>query len=116
MAPILEIDGLTKRFGGVAAVNRVSLSLESGRPLVAADAVGPAAYVDDGVNGLLVPKNDAAALAEAIRRVIHEPDLAGRLVAGGRASYEAQFTRAAFVRDSLALYGRIVASVPPASR
>mgnify|MGYP003694046755 CR=1 FL=1 len=31
MAPILEIDGLTKRFGGVAAVNRVSLSLEPGR-------------------------------------------------------------------------------------
>ena len=31
MAPILEIDGLTKRFGGVAAVNRVGLSLEPGR-------------------------------------------------------------------------------------
>jgi ABC-type branched-subunit amino acid transport system ATPase component len=31
MAPILEVDGLTKRFGGVAAVNGVSLSLEPGR-------------------------------------------------------------------------------------
>src|SRR5262245_61630065 len=31
MAPILEVEGLTKRFGGVAAVNGVSLSLESGR-------------------------------------------------------------------------------------
>ena len=28
---LLEIDGLTKRFGGVAAVNRVSLALEPGR-------------------------------------------------------------------------------------
>ena len=31
MAPILEVDGAVKRFGGVAAVNRVSLSLEPGR-------------------------------------------------------------------------------------
>jgi branched-chain amino acid transport system ATP-binding protein len=29
--PVLEIDGLTKRFGGVTAVDRVSLSLEPGR-------------------------------------------------------------------------------------
>src|SRR6059058_2373467 len=31
MAPILEITGVVKRFGGVAAVNRVSLALEPGR-------------------------------------------------------------------------------------
>src|SRR5713226_9546318 len=31
MPPILEISGVVKRFGGVAAVNRVSLALEPGR-------------------------------------------------------------------------------------
>src|SRR5436309_6019470 len=31
MAPILEIKGVVKRFGGVAAVNRVSLALDPGR-------------------------------------------------------------------------------------
>jgi ABC-type branched-subunit amino acid transport system ATPase component len=31
MTPILEVDALVKRFGGVAAVNRVSLTLEPGR-------------------------------------------------------------------------------------
>ena len=31
MAPILELHGVVKRFGGVAAVNGVSLSLERGR-------------------------------------------------------------------------------------
>lgn len=78
------------------------------RALVAADAVGPAAYVVDGVNGLLIPKNDVDALANAMRRVISEPGLADELVAGGRASYEATFTRQAFVRDSLAFYERVV--------
>jgi glycosyltransferase involved in cell wall biosynthesis len=82
------------------------------RPLVAADAVGPAAYVVDGVNGLLIPKNNVDALAAAMRRVLSEPGLASRLVAGGRASYEATFTRAAFVRDSLAFYERVVREAP----
>lgn len=77
------------------------------RPLVAADAVGPAAYVEDGVNGLLIPKNDVDALANAMARVMEEPGLAETLVAGGRAAYEAQFNKAAFIRDSLAYYERV---------
>jgi glycosyltransferase involved in cell wall biosynthesis len=79
------------------------------RPLVAADAVGPAAYVEDGVSGLLVPKDDVDALATAMSRVINEPGLAAKLVAGGQAAYEAQFTKAAFLRDSLAFYNRVIA-------
>src|SRR5262249_45260687 len=78
------------------------------RPLVAADAVGPAAYVEDGVSGLLIPKDNVDALANAMSRVINEPGLAAKLVDGGRKAYEAQFTRAAFVRDSLAFYQRVV--------
>ena len=42
-------------------------------------------------------------------RVINEPGLAAKLVEGGREAYEAQFTRAAFVRDSLAFYQQVVA-------
>lgn len=83
------------------------------RPLVAADAVGPAAYVQDEVNGLLIPKNDVDALAHAMSRVISEPDLTEQLVVGGTASYEAQFTKAAFQRDSIALYEKIIASAGP---
>ncbi len=83
------------------------------RPLVAADAVGPAAYVKNEENGLLVPKNDVEALTTALRRVITDKDLAARLVAGGRASHEAQFTKAAFQRDSLAFYKRVLAQAGP---
>jgi len=79
------------------------------RPLVAADAVGPAAYVEDGVSGLLVPKDNPDALAGAMSRVVNEPGLAEKLVAGGRAAYESQFTRAAFLRDSIAFYQRVMA-------
>ena len=77
------------------------------RPLVATDAKGPAAYISDGVNGLLAPKDDADAFAAAMTRVIAEPGLAATLVAGGRSSYEGGFTRDVFVRDCLALYAKI---------
>ncbi|MEO1406275.1 MAG: glycosyltransferase family 4 protein, partial [Pseudomonadota bacterium] len=82
----------------------------AGKPLVAADAVGPAAYVEDGVSGLMIPKNDDEALANAMRRVIEEEGLAAKLVSGGRAAYEAQFNKAAFQRDSLAVYEKIIAA------
>jgi glycosyltransferase involved in cell wall biosynthesis len=85
----------------------------AGRPLVAADAVGPAAYVKDGVNGLLIAKNDVDALASALGRVIYDKSLAAKLVEGGRASYEAQFTKTVFQRDSLALYEKIRAHAGP---
>lgn len=79
------------------------------RPLVASDAAGPAAYVIDGVNGLLAPRDDAPALAAAMRRVIEDAALAAKLIAGGRASYEKGFTREIFVRDCLAFYEKVKA-------
>ncbi|MBI1361828.1 MAG: glycosyltransferase [Alphaproteobacteria bacterium] len=82
------------------------------RPLVAADAVGPAAYVEDGINGLLIPKNDPDALAAAMSRILNETGLAAKLAEGGRAAYEAQFTKKVFVRDSLAFYERVIAAAP----
>ncbi len=79
----------------------------AGRPLVAADAVGPAAYVKDGRNGLLVPKNDPAALAAALARIIYDPSLGRQLAEGGRRTYEATFTKAAYQRDALTFYARV---------
>jgi glycosyltransferase involved in cell wall biosynthesis len=69
--------------------------------------------VKDGVNGLLVAKNDVDALASALGRVVYDKTLAQKLVAGGRANYEAQFTKAAFQRDSLAFYEQVRAHAGP---
>lgn len=78
------------------------------RPIVAADAVGPAAYVKDGENGLLIPKDDVDALKVAMDRIINEKGLADKLVKGGDATYEATFTKQAFQRDSLEFYQKII--------
>lgn len=67
------------------------------RPLVVAASDGPADLVVDGEDALLVPINDAEALATAITRVIDEPGLSERLVAVGKHRYETEFTEAACV-------------------
>jgi glycosyltransferase involved in cell wall biosynthesis len=80
----------------------------AGKPLVTADAAGPAATVAHEENALLVPKDDAPALAAALRRVIEDADLAAQLVENGRRVYETEFTKTAFVRAALSLYDRIM--------
>ena len=51
----------------------------SGCPVVATRAGGVPAILTDGVHGLLVPCGDHAAAAEAIVRLLEEPDLAERM-------------------------------------
>ena len=59
-------------------------AMASGCALVASDLDGHRNVATDGVDALLTPVGDAAALAKALRRVIEDDDLRAELVAGGR--------------------------------
>ena len=69
--------------------NVVLEAFSAGVPVVAAAADGPREVVRDGETGLLVPVEDAKALAGALGRVIGDRGLAVRLAAAGRAEFEA---------------------------
>lgn len=77
------------------------------RPLIAAAAAGPARVVRDGVDGLLTPIDDVAALVTAIRRVGEEPGLRERMVAAAAQRYQEEFSREKTVSDLLAVYRRL---------
>jgi glycosyltransferase involved in cell wall biosynthesis len=79
------------------------------RPLIAAAAEGPAAYVRNGEDGLIVPIDDDDALAGAITHLIDDPASARRLAAAGLARYEAEFTESASVERWAGLFQTLVA-------
>jgi glycosyltransferase involved in cell wall biosynthesis len=76
-------------------------------PVIAARREGPGTLIEDGASGLLVPVDDADALAAAIRRLAAEPGLADYVAAGGRAAYERDFTEDVVVRRYLDLFARL---------
>jgi glycosyltransferase involved in cell wall biosynthesis len=53
-------------------------------PVVATDAGGLPEVVEDGVTGFVVPKADAGALANAIDRLLSDPELRARMGRAGR--------------------------------
>ena len=71
-------------------------SLAMARPLVATDRPILHDYVADGETALLVPPEEAEALAEAIRRVLEDAELARRLGDAGRTRVEAELTTRQF--------------------
>jgi glycosyltransferase involved in cell wall biosynthesis len=63
--------------------------------------------IEDGVNGVLVPVDDAAAMGIAIRRVLFERGLAENIGAAGRKAYEERFTEAAVVERYRAFFEKV---------
>lgn len=73
-------------------------------PLVTTASDGPRQYVRDGEDGLMVPVDDAPALAAAIQRVIDDPALAARMTVRGFERYQNEFTKARTVAQYLDYY------------
>ena len=65
------------------------------RPVVAARADGPVGLIRDGVDGLLVPREDPAALAHAARRVLGDAGFAAGLATAGHRRHLDEFSPAA---------------------
>lgn len=81
----------------------------AGTPLVAAASQGPAAFMEDGGNGLLVPIDDRPALVAAIRRLSGDPALRDRLIERARSDYQQNYTREAVTQRMIGLYQQLIA-------
>jgi glycosyltransferase involved in cell wall biosynthesis len=84
-----------------------------GRAIVTTDVPGCRALVRDGVEGFVVPPNDAAALADAFERLAADAALASRLGAAARARVLDRFTERAVMEAVKGLYAEMLADRPP---
>lgn len=81
-----------------------------GVPVVATASEGPSWLVDDGINGLLSPVDDAEALAASIGRAVTDQDLRQRIAEGGRKKWAANFSEDAICNQYFDFFARIIAS------
>ncbi|HEX2801736.1 MAG TPA: glycosyltransferase, partial [Phenylobacterium sp.] len=84
--------------------NVVIQSWAHGLPVVAAASQGPKALIEDGRDGLLVPVDDAPALAEGVRGLLADAALRARLVKRGLGRVEAEFSEKAVVSQWKTLF------------
>lgn len=82
-------------------------AMAAGLPVVATDIPGYREVVRADEDGLLVPPEDPAATAGAIRRLLEDPDLAGRLAKAGRIRAE-RYSWDAVTREVEAAYEEAV--------
>ena len=74
-----------------------------GRPVVCADDVSAPEYVEDGVDGRVVPPGDAGALRAALVSLWEDPARAGAMGRAGRTKVEAGYTHRHYVERVLKL-------------
>lgn len=91
---------------GVAALE----ALGAARAVIATRVGGLADLIVDGQCGLLVPPDDAAALAAAMRRLVDDPSLRARLAAAGPSRLDAGYRPVQYVDRHLAVYRRMLAA------
>jgi glycosyltransferase involved in cell wall biosynthesis len=85
----LGVFGTSDKAGRVIP-NKAFQALATGVPLVTADTPAAGELLVDGESALLVPPGDPVALAEALRAVMTDTALAGRIAEGGLATYRRQ--------------------------
>lgn len=81
----------------------------AGVPLVAAKAAGASQYVTHERDGLLCEIDDVEGLAEQLRRALQDQELRSRLIAKGRETYQALFSREVVTRNLLESYEKVMA-------
>ena len=84
--------------------------MAAGLPTIASRVGGNAELIEDGVTGVLVPREDAAALSRAMLRLLRDPDLSLRISTNGRRLAMENYSFERLVREVSGLYSELLAA------
>jgi glycosyltransferase involved in cell wall biosynthesis len=104
---VSEVCVLSSRAEGFA--NVILEYMAAGRAVVATDVGGAREAVREGETGHLVPAGDAARMASRITELLRDPERAGEMGRRGRLVVGREFSCAAQLERTLALYERLSA-------
>ncbi len=103
-----DVFALSSLWEGLGCVVLEALALEL--PIVASDLPPVSEVLEAGRAGVLVPKNDAPALAQALVSLRDDPDRAFRIAAEGRRLFEERFTLARSAEGMIKIFESVGAS------
>ncbi|MBQ7820893.1 MAG: glycosyltransferase [Clostridia bacterium] len=108
VAPYVNITDLNVNcsWGTEASSLAIAEAMSLGKPTLASIFGGNPSMITEGENGMLVPKRDENAIADAILRIEGERGLVQKLGEGAKRIYEKRFTAAAMTRQLEALYDK----------
>ncbi|MFT7541682.1 MAG: glycosyltransferase involved in cell wall biosynthesis, partial [Gammaproteobacteria bacterium] len=85
----------------------------AGRPIVTTDVPGCRDAVVDGENGYLVPPSNPEAIAEALGKLLRDPELRRRMGERGRRRVIERFSEEIVIRRTLGVYRELVGDTWP---
>lgn len=103
----LDIYVLSSDYEGIGLA--IIEAMAAGLPVVATAVGGVPEAIVDGVNGILVPPRQPKTLAQAIVRLVVDPDMARAMGEAGRARAEELFDARVMAEKTLTVYRRLAA-------
>jgi len=103
---ILDLQ-ISASYGTEATSLALLEGMSMGIPAVVTDYGGNPGVIQDGVNGLLVPTRNSAALAEAIGRMIEKNDAYKQMTEACLAVFEQKFTADRYAKNIEEVYRRV---------
>jgi glycosyltransferase involved in cell wall biosynthesis len=107
LLPAFDIFAMSSDFEGLPFA--LLEAMATGRPIVTTDVQGAGEAVRHGREGLVVPRRDPTALAEATLTLARDRELAARLGAAARERFLAEFTADRMIDRTEALYLELLA-------
>lgn len=101
---LLALPSVTREASSTVLKQAASLS----KPVVATDVGGTREVVEDGVTGIIVPTGDVAALADAILKLLRNPQRAAEMGSAGRVRVLNHFAAHAIAGKTEALYRKLL--------